>query len=103
MSAGLDRVRRHLPANWATDLSRVCRGAVRFSQSLANVRRGAERAGRSLDDFKVYALVNLLLLEPGETLDSERVIREIGSGIMVNVHYLVERWKETGEDLPDYV
>ena len=64
-------------------------------RSLANVRRG-ERAGRSLGDFKVYALVNLLLLEPAETLDSERVIREIGSGIMVNVHYLVERWKETG-------
>ncbi|MEC7655487.1 MAG: LLM class flavin-dependent oxidoreductase, partial [Pseudomonadota bacterium] len=72
-------------------------------RSLANVRRGAERAGRSLDDFKVYALVNLLLLEPAETLDSERVIREIGSGIMVNVHYLVERWQETGEDPPDYV
>ena len=72
-------------------------------RSLANVRRGAERAGRSLGDFKVYALVNLLLLEPGETLDSERVIREIGSGIMVNFHYLVERWKETGEDPPDYV
>ena len=67
-------------------------------QSLANVRRGA---GRSLGDFKVYALVNLLLLEPGETLDSERVIREIGSGIMVNVYYLIERWKETGEDPPD--
>ncbi len=72
-------------------------------RSLANVRRGAERAGRSLGDFKVYALVNLLLLEPAETLDSERVIREIGSGIMVNVHYLVERWKETSEDPPDYV
>ena len=70
-------------------------------RSLANVRRGAERAGRSLGDFKVYALVNLLLLEPAETLYSERVIREIGSGIMVNVHYLVERWKETGEYPPD--
>ena len=33
-------------------------------QLLANVRRGAERAGRSFEDFKVYALVNLLLLEP---------------------------------------
>ncbi len=70
-------------------------------RSLANVRRGAERAGRSLDDFKVYALVNLLLVEPGKTLDTERVIREIGSGIMVNVNYLVERWKETGEYPPD--
>ena len=67
------------------------------------MRRGAERAGRSLDDLKVYALVNFLRLEPGETLESERVIREIGSGIMVNVHYLVERWKETSEDPPDCV
>ena len=74
-----------------------------ITRALANVRRGAERAGRSLDDFKTYALVNLLMLEPGETLESERAIAEIGSGIMVNVHYLVERWKETGEDPPDYV
>ncbi|MEL0113726.1 MAG: LLM class flavin-dependent oxidoreductase [Rickettsiales bacterium] len=74
-----------------------------ISDALANVRRGAERSGRSLDDFKTYALVNLLMLEPGETLESERAIAEVGSGIMVNVHYLVERWKETGEDPPDYV
>lgn len=78
------------------------RGAT-IPEALANVRRGAERAGRSLDDFKTYALVNLLMLEPGETLESERVIGEVGSAIMVNVHYLVERWKETGEDPPDYV
>jgi alkanesulfonate monooxygenase SsuD/methylene tetrahydromethanopterin reductase-like flavin-dependent oxidoreductase (luciferase family) len=74
-----------------------------ITQALANVHRGAERVGRSLDEFKTYALVNLLMLEPGEALDSERAIAEIGSGIMVNVHYLVERWKETGEDPPDYV
>jgi 5,10-methylenetetrahydromethanopterin reductase len=74
-----------------------------ITQALANVHQGAERAGRSLDGFKTYALVNLLMLEPGETLESERAIAEIGSGIMVNVHYLVERWKETGEDPPDYV
>lgn len=72
-------------------------------EALANVRRGAERVGRSLDNFKIYALVNLLMLEPGETLESERVIGEVGSSIMVNVHYLVERWKETGEDPPEYV
>ena len=62
-------------------------------------RGGTRRA--HLDDFKVYALVNLLLLEPSGTSDSERVIREIGSGIMVNVHYLVERWKEIGKHSPD--
>ena len=74
-----------------------------ISQALANVGRGAERVGRQLGDFKVYALVNILILEPGETLDSERVIREVGSGIMVNVHYLAERWRETGEDPPEYI
>ena len=66
-------------------------------QALANVRRGAERAGRSLAGFKVYALVNLLMLEPGETLESESVIAQCGSAIMANVHYLVDRVKETGD------
>ena len=74
-----------------------------ISQALENVRRGADRTKRSLDNFKIYALVNLLILEPGETLESERVIREIGSGIMVNVPYLVERWKEKRKDPPVYI
>ena len=69
---------------------------------ITGLPRGGTRQAH-LDDFKVYALVNLLLLEPSETFDSERVIREIGSGIMVNVHYLVERWEGTGEEPPDYV
>ena len=74
-----------------------------ISQALLNVQQGAKRAERTLNGFKVYALVNLLLLKPNETLESETVINEIGSSIMANVHYLVERWKETGEDPPDYV
>lgn len=74
-----------------------------ISEAFANVHRGAESAGRSLEDFKIYALVNMLILEPSETLEAERVIHEIGSSIMVNIHYLVERWKENGEDPPDYI
>lgn len=38
--------------------------------ALANVRKGAEKAGRSMDGFQTYALINLLMLEPGETLES---------------------------------
>ncbi|MFH1602334.1 MAG: LLM class flavin-dependent oxidoreductase [Pseudomonadota bacterium] len=72
-------------------------------QALANVRRGAERGARDLDGFQVTALVNLLMLEPGETLESERVIQECGSAIMANVHSLVDLAKETGGDPPDYV
>ena len=66
-------------------------------------RKGAERAGRSLDGFQTYALVNLLMLEKGETLESERVVAECGPAIMANVHYLVDFVRETGREPPDYV
>lgn len=73
-------------------------------QSLSNVRAGAEHAGRKLDDdFEVVALVNLLLLKPGETLTSESVIAQCGSSIMANVHFLVDWVRETGREPPDYV
>ena len=72
--------------------------------ALANVKRGADRAGRSLDDFQTTALVNLLMLEPGETLESERAIAECGSSIMANVHFLIDWVKEEkGREPPDYV
>lgn len=74
-----------------------------ISQALTHVRRGAERAGRSLDGFYPMALVNLVMLESGETFASERVIEECGAAIMANVHYLVDWVKETGNDPPAYV
>ena len=74
-----------------------------ITQALANVRRGAERADRSLQGFKVHALVNLLMLEPGETLTDAAVIARCGSSIMVNVHFAFELVKETGCEPPDYV
>jgi alkanesulfonate monooxygenase SsuD/methylene tetrahydromethanopterin reductase-like flavin-dependent oxidoreductase (luciferase family) len=67
------------------------------------VKKGAERVGRSLDGFQTYALVNLLMLEKGETLESERVVAECGSAIMANVHYLVDFVRETGREPPAYV
>jgi alkanesulfonate monooxygenase SsuD/methylene tetrahydromethanopterin reductase-like flavin-dependent oxidoreductase (luciferase family) len=72
-------------------------------QALANVKKGADKAGRSLDGFQTYALANLLMLEKGETLESERVVAECGPAIMANVHYLVDFVKETGREPPDYV
>ena len=72
-------------------------------EALANVARGAKRAGRSLEGFYTTALVNMVLLEPGEPLDSERVIRECGSAIMANVHFLVDFVAERGVEPPDYV
>lgn len=68
----------------------------------ANVRRGAERAGRSLDGFETTALINLVLLEGGETLESIRVVQEVGSSLMVNVHYIYDLYRETGAEPPSY-
>ena len=73
------------------------------AQALANVATGAARTSRDLAGFETYALMNLLLLEPGETLSSPRAIAECGSAIMANVHYLVDLHKETGAPPPDYV
>ncbi len=71
--------------------------------ALANVAAGAAAGGRSLDGFETFALVNLLMLEPGESLADERVVAECGPAIMANVHYLVDLHKETGKPPPDYV
>ena len=71
---------------------------------MANVARGAARAGRTLGaDFHTAALVNVLMLEPGEPLTSPRVIAEIGPAVMTNFHYLVDWVRETGKEPPAYV
>lgn len=74
-----------------------------ITEALANVRRGAERAGRVLDQFQTTALVNLIVLEPGEALDSPRVVQQLGPSIMANVHYLVDAARDTGIEPPDYI
>jgi len=74
-----------------------------LTRALDNVRAGAERGGRDLSGFYVTALVNLALLEPGEPLDSPRVVAEVGSSVMVNVHYHYERYREVGEPPPEHL
>ena len=70
---------------------------------LTNARRGAERAGRTLGaDFYVAAMVTLLLLQPGESLTSERSIAACGAAVITGLHYLVARHLETGEEPPEY-
>ena len=54
-------------------------------------------------DFEIYALVNLMLLRNGETLASPRVLEEVGSSIMVNIHFIYDRYRETGTAPPEYV
>ncbi len=73
-----------------------------ITEALANVRAGAEESQRTLAGFEVFGLVNLLLLKPGEELTSERVLDEVGSSIMVNLHFLYDRFRETGVEPPTY-
>jgi alkanesulfonate monooxygenase SsuD/methylene tetrahydromethanopterin reductase-like flavin-dependent oxidoreductase (luciferase family) len=70
---------------------------------LANARLGAKRAGRTLGaDFYTAAMVNVVMLQPREPLDAERVIAECGAAVITGLHYLVARYLETGEDPPEY-
>ncbi len=70
---------------------------------LANVRRGAAHVGRAVPpDFQISAMVTLVMREPGEPIDSERIVAESGAGVITGLHYLVARHLETGEDPPDY-
>jgi alkanesulfonate monooxygenase SsuD/methylene tetrahydromethanopterin reductase-like flavin-dependent oxidoreductase (luciferase family) len=66
------------------------------------VRQGAQRAGRGLEGFHTAAMVTLMLLEPGEPVDSPRVIAQVGSAVMSGLHYLVAHHEETGAEPPPY-
>lgn len=70
---------------------------------LANVQRGAGRAGRSLpSDFYTAAMVTLVIRQPGEALDSERIVAQCGAAVISGLHYLVAQHLETGQDPPGY-
>ena len=70
---------------------------------LANARRGAERAGRALPaGFYTAAMVTLVMHEPGEPLNSDRIVAEAGAAVITGLHYLVAQHLETGAEPPEY-
>lgn len=74
-----------------------------LEDALGPVRQGAARAGRKLDGFYTTALATLAILEPGEPVNSDRVIREYGPSIMASVHYMYEKLHKTGGEPPAWV
>ena len=74
-----------------------------LDQSRANVKNGAGRSGRSLDDFHLSVRVNFAVLEPGEPVDSERIVNEFGPAIMTAMHSVMDRHLEFGEDPPEFL
>ena len=77
----------------------IMEGLRQFAQSTDQVRQGALGAGRQLPDpFPQAMLVSALVVRPGETLASERVVEAIGAEVMASVHYWWEALVQTGED-----
>jgi len=82
--------------------SSIPRGGT-LDQALQNVRAGAARSGRSLADFHLSMRVQFAVLEPGEPVDSERIVNEYGPAIMTAMHSVMDRYLEYGEDPPEYL
>ena len=72
-------------------------------EMLAHAKKGAARAGRALPkDFLCSAMMSLAMPEPGEALDSDRIVGECGAAVISGLHYLVAMHLETGADPPEY-
>ena len=69
----------------------------------ANVKTGAARSGRSLENFHLSVRLNIAVLEKGEAVTSDRIIDEFGPAIMTAVHSTMDRHLEYGEDPPDFL
>jgi len=69
---------------------------------LANVAAGAAEAGRTYDrsTFQLTTLTATCVLEPGETLESDRVIDQCGPMAVMALHYAYERQRQFGVEPP---
>jgi 5,10-methylenetetrahydromethanopterin reductase len=73
-------------------------------EALERARMGAKREGRELArDFHLAALTNIVLLEPGEPANSERVLRAVGPNVMASVYYFYDTLHERGGEPPDFL
>jgi alkanesulfonate monooxygenase SsuD/methylene tetrahydromethanopterin reductase-like flavin-dependent oxidoreductase (luciferase family) len=70
-----------------------------LAESLEAMRAGAKRAGRVLEDgFHTAALTYSCVLKPGESLESDRVIDQVGSMVTAFLHYWYEIYQKAGSD-----
>ena len=76
-----------------------------LEENLRHVRAGADKAGRTLDDFHTTTLTTAVVLRPGEKLSDERVIETAGSWVAVAIHFVYEIWRYTKDDgvVPEYM
>ena len=80
---------------------------VPVAQALAHARQGAARMNRDIDQpeagFHTCSLTNLVLLQPGETVDSDRIKAAIGPNVMASVYYFYDEVQERRIDPPPFL
>ncbi len=74
-----------------------------MSRALNNVRAGAARAGRQGEDFYTCSLTTAVILGPGESLASERVLRECGAFVIASLHYAYDKVRQFGGEAPAHL
>ena len=58
------------------------------------------RSRRTVGDLPITAMTHAVVLRPGEDHGSERVRRHTGAMVLSTVHYLYDRWCDTGRGDP---
>ncbi|MPY95746.1 MAG: LLM class flavin-dependent oxidoreductase [Acidimicrobiia bacterium] len=75
-----------------------------IARSRETVQRAAAEAGRDLPaDFPIVNLLNVVLLDPGEDLLSDRVIAEHGPFVTSSMHYLFEGVRQYDREPPRHL
>ncbi|MFN0092048.1 MAG: LLM class flavin-dependent oxidoreductase [Acidimicrobiales bacterium] len=74
-------------------------------RSIETARRGASGAGRPFDEkaFQVVNLLNVIMLEPGESAVSERVLAQHGPYIASSMHYLFDMVRQYDREPPRHL
>lgn len=76
----------------------------RLRASLQTIEAGASASGRQLPvDFTAAALAPTCILRPGEKIDSDRVVDQVGSTVVGHLHMWYELYLATGDEavVPD--
>jgi len=76
---------------------------VPVQDALGHARQGAARNGRDMTGFHNATLTNVVLLQPGEAVDSDRVKQSIGPNVMASVYYFYDVVHETGIEPPPFL
>lgn len=70
-----------------------------LTRNLERIERGAAEAGRSLpEDFHTAVMTYACILQPGESMTSERVVHEVGAQAIASLHFWYEIMLQRGSD-----